>query len=127
MTTPSTQELSKVFSNPKAAEKILQMNYDELIQTETGKARLKACRSVSPINRPKDYDLILEELNASEPKFYGVEPIELPDGDFAMHLNVGGTYDLTLIYCDNEFRVQSMGDFIEEYESNHPESRDKPE
>lgn len=123
MTTPSIKELSRVFTNPEAAEKIFKMSYDELIQTDTGKARLKAC--LGPIEYIKDYDLILDQLNASEPKFYGAESVELPSGEFASYLNAGETYAKTVIYYDNEFRVQSFGDFIKEIEASNPDLNPK--
>lgn len=113
MRTPSIKTLSLVFEDPKQAKKILQMTRNELLQTVVGKARNLEC-----YNPPKTYDLRLTVLNALENGFHGVEWIEAEKGVYtgAAYLNVGDSYLLTLIYWDQSYRVQSVGDFIETME-----------
>lgn len=110
MKTPSIKTLSQVFSNPEQAKKILQMTRNELLQTPAGSARNAEC-----YNPPKTYDLRLVVLNALENSFHGVEWLEADKGVYvgASYLNTGDTYNTTLIYWNQSYRVQSVSDFIE--------------
>lgn len=113
MKTPSIKTLSAVFTDAKQAKKILQMTRNELLQTEAGKARDLECW-----NAPKTYDLRMTVLNALDDGLYGVEWLEADKGVYngALYLNAGDTYAPTLIYWNQAYRVQSVGEFIETME-----------
>lgn len=116
MKTPSVKTLSKVFDNPKVAKKIMCMSRSELLQTDAGKARYSEC-----YNAPKTYDLRMHSLNAIDSGLHGVESAESINGEFAEYLNTGETYAPTLIYWRGNYRVQSLGDFIETMQRNNIE------
>lgn len=105
---PSAKTLSAVFSDPKKARAVFDMNRTQLLETEAGAARDKQCYNV-----PKTYDLRLHVLNALESGLYGLESVQSTGGEYAEYLNAGDTYTPTVIYCRGQYRVQSIGDFIE--------------
>ena len=112
MKTPSIKTLSSVFTDAIQAKKILQMTRNNLLQTEAGKARDLECW-----NAPKTYDLRLTVLNALE-GLHGVERLSpcKENQNGASYLNAGDSYAPTLIYWNQSYRVQSVGDFIETME-----------
>lgn len=114
MKSPSVKTLSKVFDNPKRAKQILCMSRSELLQTEGGKARDAECW-----HAPKTYDLRMHALNAIDAGLHGVESAESVNGEYAEYLNTGDTYAPTLIYWRGNYRVQSLGDFIETMQRNN--------
>ena len=87
------------------------MTRSELLETPAGKARDLEC-----YNPPKTYDLRLTALNAIEPGLHGCEAVESSNGEFADYLNSGDSYNPTVIYWKGNYRVQSLGDFIETME-----------
>lgn len=108
MKTPSIKTLSLVFDNPSEAKRVLQMTRIELDGHPVGAARNNEC-----YNRPKTYDVRLTVLNSLDTGLYGVESIESTHGEYAEYLNTGDCYIPTLIYWRGNYRVQSIGDFIE--------------
>ena len=61
---------------------------------------------------PKTYDLRMYALNMLAEGF-GVESIESTQGEYASYLNMGDTYNITIVYWRGNYRVQSIGDFVE--------------
>lgn len=109
MKTPSIEKLRLVFGdNAKQAKEIFKMNKFQLIETPAGKARYQEC-----YNPPAMYDLRMHCLNALESGLYGVESCESVGGWYADYLNTGDSYNPTVIYWRGNYRVQSVGDFIE--------------
>lgn len=108
MKTPSIKNLAQVFSNPGQAKAILQMTRRELTKTDAGGLRLGNC-----VHSPETEDLRLSVLNSIENGLFGVECIISTKGEYADYLNTGDTYNTTLIYWNGNYRVQSLGDFIE--------------
>lgn len=113
MRTPSIKTLTLCFDNPKEAKSILTMNHSELSRNPAGKARIDKC-----YHAPKWYDVRLHCLNSCG-GFHGVESIETTNGEFADYLNAGDTYTLTVIYWRGNYRIQSVGDFVESMERQH--------
>lgn len=109
MKTPSIAKLKLVFGdNAKRAKEIFKIKATELLETPAGKARYQEC-----YNPPPTYDLRLHALNALDNGLYGVESCESLDGEFADYLNTGDSYNPTVIYWRGNYRVQSVGDFVE--------------
>lgn len=108
MRTPSVKTLSAVFSDPVEAKRILTMSHAELSAHPVGAERIHEC-----YHHPKWYDVRLTVLNSIDPGLYGVESCETTGGEYADYLNTGDTYAPTLIYWRGNYRVQSIGDFIE--------------
>ena len=108
MRTPSIKTLSRVFSDPKTAKAILLMTHAQLRELPAGQARIDEC-----YHFPGWHDVRLHCLNAIEPGLCGLESCESTDGEYAEYLNLGDTYDDTLIFWRGAYRVQSVGDFVE--------------
>lgn len=67
----------------------------------------------SSYNPPKRYYLKLLALNELG-GFHGIESGEtVSTGEWFEYLNAGDTYAPTVIYWRGNFRIQSVGDFIE--------------
>ena len=113
MRTPSIKTLSRVFDNPKEAKRIFLMDRDQLIETDAGAQRYHECYTP-----PKTHDIRLHCLNKLG-EFFGVEAIETTKGEFASYLNAGDTYAETIIYWRGQYRIQSIGEFIESLERRH--------
>lgn len=111
MRLPSVKTLSEVFNDAKQARKIMEMSRSELSATDAGAKRLHEC-----FHPPKTYDLRLHVLNSIESGLHGVESIESTSGEYADYLNTVDIYAPTLIYWRGNYRVQSLGDFIETME-----------
>lgn len=109
MKTPSVKTLSRIFDNPKRAKDIFLMSRAQLREGPAA-ARFAECR-----NPPKTYDLRLFALNACG-DFHGCESLETDRGEYAEYLNSGDTYAETVIYWRGNYRVQSVGDFVETME-----------
>lgn len=109
---PSVKTLSAVFGNPKEAKRIFRMTRAELCDLPAGAARAKECH-----NPPPTYDLRMTCLDALDGGLYGVESISVGD-EYADYLNTGETYAATVIYWRGNYRVQSIGDFVETLERN---------
>ena len=54
-------------------------------------------------------------LNACDPGLFGIEGIQAGD-EWATYLNTGDSYAPTIIFWRGNYRVQSLGDFIETME-----------
>ncbi|MDP2262664.1 MAG: hypothetical protein Q8K24_05845 [Hydrogenophaga sp.] len=108
---PSIKTLSRVFENPKAAKRILSASKAELLRMEAASNRVSEC-----LNLPKVYDVRLTCLNAIDSGLHGVEPMESTAGEYAHYLNAGDSYTDTVIYWRGNYRVQSVGDFVETME-----------
>ncbi len=108
MRTPSIKTLSRVFTDPKEAKRILTLDYAELRKLPAAQARISAC-----LNPPKKYDVRMHCLNAIESGLHGLEAVKTVGGEYADYLNTGDSYADTLIYWRGAYRVQSVGDFIE--------------
>lgn len=112
MKSPSIQTLSTVFSNPEEAKRIIGMTQREICARPEAIARIKECG-----NPPKLYELRMHCLNVMESSLHGVvHMMAYATDEWAVYLNAGGTYIPTLIYYDGRFRIQSVGDFVEEVE-----------
>ena len=107
MKTPSIKTLSRVFKLPGLAKAILQMVHVELAYHPIGEKRIAECHS-----RPEWYDVRFTILDSIEPNSYGLETVEVR-GKFAHYLNMGDSYADTLILFNGNYRVQSIGDFLE--------------
>jgi len=111
---PSIKTLAYVFEDPKRARDILTL----------GPRDPKGARSVPGVNEhfsdcyraPSVVDVKLQALAMLDPGLHGVENIVTPQGQHAEYLNSGDTYTTTLIFWCGQYRVQSLGDFIETME-----------
>lgn len=110
--TPSIKTLSSVFSDPAEAKRILRMSRRELEATPAGAARVAEC-----YHSPDTCDVRLHVLNTAEASLHGIETVQF-GSEFADYLNTGDSYAPTLIYWRGNYRVQSVGDFIETLERN---------
>lgn len=113
MRIPSVKTLSAVFEDPRAARQIMEMTRAELEKTEAGQALLCQCQ-----NPPSRWHLRMHVLNALDPGLHGLEATQSTNGSYANYLNTGDTYAPTLIYWQGQYRVQSLGDFVETQERN---------
>lgn len=104
----SVKTLSAVFSDPKKARAVFEMSRAQLLETEAGAARYKACH-----HPPKTYDLRMHVLDSLESGLHGLESMQSTGGEYADHLNAGDPYTPTVIYWRGSYRVQSVGDFME--------------
>lgn len=110
MRLPSIKTLTTVFKDKaKQARAILETeNTTTIYSPSVDYARKTA------YNRHKKYFiklLALSDLGG----FYGVEYIQAGQ-EYAEYLNAGDTYTPTLIYWRGNYRVQSLGDFVESME-----------
>lgn len=107
MRLPSIKTLSQVFEDPKRARQILEMTRAQLLELDVCIAREREC-----YHPPKTSELRLTALNSLESGLHGVEYGTVKERNFT-YLNTGDTYAATVIYFDTNYRVQSLGDFIE--------------
>ena len=63
-------------------------------------------------NRPSDHELRREALNEIL-EGYGVEPIEKNGYLVASYINMGDTYNATLLHSKGNWRITTWGDFVE--------------
>jgi hypothetical protein len=110
--TPSVKTLAWVFDNPKEAKRILRMSRKELCEHPVGAARVAECS-----HAPATYDIRMHVLNSIDEGLHGTESVKIGDY-FADYLNTGEMYAATLIYWCGNYRVQSLGDFVETLERN---------
>lgn len=108
---PSIKTLSLVFDDAKKAREILEMSRTQLIGLPAGSLRVGEC-----LHAPKTYDIRLHCLNAIDSGLFGIENLVSACGSYASYLNTGDSYTPTLIYWDGQYRVQSIGDFVEKLE-----------
>lgn len=108
MRKPSVKALSAVFNDPKSARAILEMNHEELSRQPAAAARINEC-----FHPPAWSDVRMHALASIDTGLHGVESIESESGEYADYLNTGDTYAPTVIYWRGNYRVQSVGDFIE--------------
>lgn len=109
MRTPSVKTLSAVFTDAREAKRILTMDYAQLRQLPAAQERIAEC-----LHPPKKWDVRMHCLNAIEPGLHGLESAQTASGDeWAEYLNAGDSYAPTLIYWRGNYRVQSLGDFVE--------------
>jgi hypothetical protein len=111
MKTPSIKTLSRVFDNPKLAKSILTMRQSELRVHPVGAARIAECYSM-----PKWCDIRMTILNSIDDGLHGVESCEAANGEYCDYLNPGDSYAPTVIFWRGNYRVQSLGGFIETME-----------
>jgi hypothetical protein len=109
--TPSAKALAAVFTDAAEAKRIISMDYAELRKLPAAQSRIGEC-----FNPPSKYDVRMHCLNAIEPGLHGLEAMACVTGEYADYLNTGDTYAPTLIYWRGNYRVQSVGDFIETME-----------
>ena len=112
---PSIKTLSAVFSDPAAARAVFEMSRAELLAHPAGADRDRECSRA-----PETWDLRMHVLNSLDSGLYGIESIETAARDngysaneYAEYLNTGDSYAPTVIYWRGNYRVQSIGDFIE--------------
>lgn len=111
MRLPSIKTLSQIFGDEaKQARFILEVDNTRLI---TGKA-VDDLRWNS-YGRQRKRTIRLTALNELG-DFHGIESAESTNGEYAEYLNAGDSYALTLIYWRGNYRVQSIGDFVETME-----------
>lgn len=111
MRVPSLKTLRAAFPEHAAElRRLLKANRAELKQTAAGAARVAEC-----FHAPKTADIRLHAMNAAG-AFFGVETIETVSGEHAEYLNAGDSYSETVIRWRGNYRVQSVGDFIETME-----------
>lgn len=111
MKTPSINKLASVFTDAKLAKDIFLMSHSELSNHPVGAKRIAEC-----FNPPKWHDVRLTILDSIEPGLYGVDCAETVSGEYADYLNAGDSYTPTIIFWQGNYRVQSIGDFIETME-----------
>lgn len=111
MRKPSIAKLSEVFSNPEEARKIFEMTRIQLEDTPAGKQLVSDCH-----NHPGTLHLRMTVLNALD--YSGLHGYETLQGDQGTchYLNAGDTYAPTVIFWQGNYRVQTLGDFIEAQE-----------
>lgn len=106
---PSIKTLSAVFSDPKRAREILTMPSGALRALPVCARYLSACHG-----NPRNFVLRMLALDDIEESAYGVEAAETAAGmEWLEYLNVGDSYAPTVIYWRGNYRVQSVGDFLE--------------
>ena len=108
MRTPSIKTLSRVFSDPVEAKRIFQMTRAQLEQLPAGLARITECW-----HAPKNWDVRMHCLDAIEGGSYGLSHAESTEGEYVTSLNTGDVYADTVIFWRGNYRVQSLGDFVE--------------
>lgn len=113
MRKPSIKTLRAAFGeNAPEARRIFEMSRAELERTETGAEIARGfhhgyCESLAFFR--------LLCLNACG-GFHGVEAVRTSADEYAEFLNAGDTYALTVIRWRGNYRVQTLGDFIETME-----------
>ena len=109
MRTQSVKTLATIFGdNAKEAKKILTMPREELINLPAVQQIRKD--SWGPV---QGWLLRMTALNALG-EFHGVEVIVSSDErEYADYLNAGDVYNATLIRFNGQWRVQTLGDFVE--------------
>lgn len=116
MRTPSINTLSSIFDDKaKQAKRALTCSREDLLSTETAAYE---CQRASYGKRSTNY-LRLVELNDLG-DFHGVERVECENGQYegayARYLNAGDIYNGTLILWQGNWRVTTLGDFVETME-----------
>lgn len=111
MKTPSINKLASVFTDAKLAKDIFLMTNCELAKHPVGAKRISEC-----FNSPTWHDVRMNILDSIEPGLYGVDCAETVSGEYADYLNAGDSYTPTIIFWQGNYRVQSIGDFIETME-----------
>lgn len=110
MRTPSVKTLRIIFGdNAKEAKRMLTCNTAD-IHTQAAENLRREC-----YHKPTRLMIRMAALNELG-ELPGVEAAESANGEFAEYLNTGDTYAPTLIYWRGNYRVQSVGDFIETME-----------
>lgn len=108
MRKPSVKTLVQVFGDQaKEARKIFELTQGEMRKHPAGAKRIAEC-----YYSPKWYDVRLHILD-SLGETYGIESVHTEEDEYADYLNVGEMYAPTVIYWRGNYRVQSLGDFIE--------------
>jgi hypothetical protein len=111
MRTPSIKSIRRIPGvtpeQAREAKRILQMTRAELECLPAGAARVAEC-----YHPPKTYDLRLECLNAAL-GMHGVEGFQTSRGNWAVYLNAGDTYALTIVFYRGTYRVACWGDIAE--------------
>lgn len=110
MNTPSIKTLTRVFGDKAKEAKIILTCQTSEIKTTDVNALRRAC-----FNPPCKYMVRLTALNELA-DLHGIEVAETVNGEFVEYLNTGETYAETLIYWRGNYRVQSIGDFVETME-----------
>lgn len=104
---PSVKTLSRVFGDDaiKARKILSSMSKQELID-EAHKLGL------TWYHTPKDWEIKMELLGRLG-DCYGDEAAQSTGGEWVCYINTGSTYNPSLIRWRGEYRVQSLGCFIE--------------
>lgn len=88
--------------------RILKMRRADLLQTPAGAEFNRLCFSA-----PRTFRIRMHALDAAA-RTHGVEYIKRTGADeWAEYLNTGDIYAPTIIYWRGNYRVQSIGDFVE--------------
>lgn len=104
---PSVKTLSRVFSDPKAARRVLEMKHAELSETEAGYARIRECYSPPAWSDVRMH--VLDRLAET----YGVEAFQTRESGWVEYLNTGDPYAATLIYRRGRYIVGCWADIAE--------------
>lgn len=113
MRKPSVKTLAPLFGDKaKEARQLFEANRKALMQNPAARARADGAFNTLP-----SYALRLEALNTLG-GFHGVEACETERGEWAEYLNAGEMYAPTVIRWRGNYRVQSLGDFVETMERN---------
>lgn len=111
MRTPSIKTLRLIYGDKaKSAKVLLKANRADLLKNEAADRMRRACYCPA-----RNFELRLCALNALG-EFHGAESITATNGEHAYYLNAGEMYTPTLIRWRGNYRVQSIGDFIETME-----------
>ena len=111
MRKPSVKTLALVFGHDaKEARAIFDMPWAALKEHHAAQTRIKEC-----YHHPKRYDVRMHVLD-SLGHTCGLEGMESTSGEFADYLNTGDSYAPTVIFWRGQYRVQSVGDFVETME-----------
>ena len=109
MRTPSIETLKLITDKAKQAKALLLMSRLELEQTPVGAARVAEC-----YHPPETWDIRLTCLNALL-EGHGVECFQLKNGSWVEYINMGDTYNPTIVRVNGHYRVTSWGDIAEKH------------
>lgn len=110
---PSVKTLARIFgTGAKEARRVLEMSRAQLSEHPDGKAFIATTHHGYVESLAFFKMSILDKIGG----FYGVESLRRTrtrEDEYADYLNAGDTYNETLIYWRGQWRVETLGDFIE--------------
>ena len=106
------KQLQEAFGEDEglAAYAVLGMSHNDLEEHPAGRERIEEC-----YHHPEWWDVRMHVLN-DVLHMHGVESIEVRDDGiscYADYLNTGETYATTILHWEDEYRLESVGDFVE--------------